>query len=245
MVTIGHSSEGEIVSEIQSLKSAIDPIGQSVSLWNRLMIWSFSLAAFFTVCDVAVTKIVVLRTEEQSITQDLLNAAEERQLKSALRDKDLRIADEQNATTDLSGKLELEKQKTARFQKEADAARLALAKEPERVSSLQQWRRVDREHLVEALKGRPKPKEVVIWYRPGDNEANLFAGDIEVSLGTRGAGWNVAEPKPIPDTRGDTRVPEDAPIELRLGAWHGFAILTKAFSSPAEVLETKTPISAL
>jgi hypothetical protein len=89
----GHNSDGGIVSEIQSLKSAIDALGKSISLWNNLMIWGFSVAAFFTVCGVAATKIALLKTEEQSRKQGLLNAAEDRQLQADLRSKDLQISE--------------------------------------------------------------------------------------------------------------------------------------------------------
>src|ERR1700685_1117443 len=94
-IPMGHNSEGGIVSEIQSLKSAIDALGQSISLWNNLMIWGFSLAAFFTVCGIAATKMVVFRTEQQSTKQSFLDAAQDRQLKSDLGDKDVKIAEAQ------------------------------------------------------------------------------------------------------------------------------------------------------
>ena len=87
----GSSSEGGIVSEIQTLKLAIDALGQTISLWNRLMIWSFSLAALFTICGIAATKIVVWKTEEQSTKQGLLNIAEDRQLQADLKTKDFDI----------------------------------------------------------------------------------------------------------------------------------------------------------
>src|ERR1022692_219141 len=90
-IPIGHRPEGGIVSEIQSLKLALDALGQSISLWNRLMIWGFSLAAFFTVCGIAATQMVVFKTEEQSKKQDLLNTAEDRQLQSDLKAKDVEI----------------------------------------------------------------------------------------------------------------------------------------------------------
>jgi hypothetical protein len=139
-IPIGHRSKGGIVSEIQSLKSAIEALGQSISLWNGLMIWGFSLAAFFTVCGIAATKIVVHKTEEQSIKQGLLNVAEDRQLKSDLRDKDLKIEEAQRSTGEVSNQLEQERQKTSRLRIEAAAAvtnlnqRFVQANRPRRIA---------------------------------------------------------------------------------------------------------------
>jgi hypothetical protein len=108
------------VSEIQSLKLAVDTLGQSISLWNRVMIWGFSLAAFFTVCGIAATKIVVLKTEEQSNKQDLLNTAEDRQLQADLKAKDVEIGNLKVRASELDLEAEKLRKQLALQQRRAD-----------------------------------------------------------------------------------------------------------------------------
>jgi len=99
------------------------------------MIWALIFAALAAVAVVATTRMVLLRTKELTTAQDDLGKAKDNQLTLDLRDKDVKIAEAQHGVVDaknsasaLSIELESEKQKTARFQKEADEARLALEK---------------------------------------------------------------------------------------------------------------------
>ena len=83
----GYKTEGENVSEIQSL--AIRDLSQSVDLWNQLMLWGLALAAITAIFVVLATRIVVNRTGQLSETQELLSAAKDRQLQSDLKGKDI------------------------------------------------------------------------------------------------------------------------------------------------------------
>jgi hypothetical protein len=100
-------------------------------------------------------------------------------------------------------RLEKEQQKTFGAQKEAADAQLALKGYVERVAGQAISRRLDNDVFVKGLKGKPKGS-VIIWYKPEDDEAYMFARQVYRWLGTPlesgGAGWEVSEPVRIPLT---------------------------------------------
>jgi hypothetical protein len=167
---MGNNSEGGIVAEIQSLKATIDALGQSISLWNNLMIWGFSLAAFFTICGIAATKIVVQKTEEQSKRQDLLNAVEDRQLRSDLRDKELKIQELSAGNLDMRYVVDLRRHVTG-----ANPESIGVALNRIRIADLR-----------------------IVTLSVPDSEPRSLLSDIWQHLS--GLGWKEAVPLVIPDT---------------------------------------------
>lgn len=125
-----------------------------------------------------------------------------------------------------AAKSELSKQ-----QKETAEAQLALRKYIEDVNLSRGPRMIiDHNAFVAALRGKPKAK-VEILFAPNDEEAFELAGMIRRWLGPGdkgdGAGWEVAEPRPIPPVGGDPRISPDAPPAIRYGAMGGLAIISK------------------
>jgi hypothetical protein len=161
------------VSEIQVLKSAVDALGQSVSLWNRLMLWGFSLAAFFTVCGIVATMIVVFKTEEQSRKQELLSAAEDRQLQSDLKSKDVEIG---NLTV-----------RAASLTLEAEKLRLQLASQQRRADILMEPH--NRAVFGNPLKRFRGQKFDVITCGIKESEIGYFSMAVWSTLAGDSAGW--------------------------------------------------------
>ncbi len=95
--------------------------------------------------------------------------------------------------------LEAERQKTARFQKEAADAQLAvksyidvLAK-----SANPRFTNFDAKRFIGILTGKPKGIVETIWYESDDIEAYQFATTLRGSLGSEGARWDVGEVRPL------------------------------------------------
>ena len=124
----------------------------------------------------------------------------------------------ENAKTDsrnAESKLEREQQKTADAQKQAAEAQLALKNRVHRVDVNSGFRRLKPE-FVAAFAGKPKGT-AEIWYNSGDKEAYLFATQIQSAM-SKGAGWKVSDPTPIPQEGGDSGAPASAPPEVRWGS---------------------------
>jgi hypothetical protein len=150
---------------------------------------------------------------------------------------DLTTAKSELATkqSGLETALEQERQKTARFQKDADIARLALGKELKMVSARQLPRQLDRVGFINILNGHPKGK-AEIWFVSEDQEAFLLATEIYDALGfgtqnSPGAGWEVVPPVPIPEQYALSKT-STLPASQRLGPWFGVSILSKRVVEP-------------
>jgi hypothetical protein len=141
---------------------------------------------------------------------------------------------------------EIEKQETARAQKETAEAQLALRQYVDDVNRDRGPRMiVDHEAFLTALRGKPKAK-AEIWFTPNNDEAFELAGMIKRWLGPGvdgdGAGWEVGEPKPIPPDGGDPKVSPYAPPEIKYGAIGGMAIASNRLWTP---LDKNTAYEAL
>jgi hypothetical protein len=96
--------------------------------------------------------------------------------------------------------LEQEKQKTARSQKEAADAQLAVKSYIDLVakSANPRFTNFDPKRFVGILAGKLKGSVDTIWYEPDDMEAYEFASVVHEALGAGGARWDVGELKPLP-----------------------------------------------
>src|ERR1700722_1325041 len=113
-------SEGENMSEIQSLTLRVQKLSHSVDWWNTAMIWGLALAAIAAVFVVVATRIVVTRTGELSAAQDLLGEAKD-------REKDVKIAEAQRGAADANTKAEGFRLDIARANESAAQARAQVA----------------------------------------------------------------------------------------------------------------------
>lgn len=176
-----------------------------------------------------------------------LQDAIRRDAEARIQEAKAEIARLELATRNEQQRLEKEQQKTAQAQKEAAEAQLALKKYVEEVELRQRPRMLDSRNFVNALKDKPKAT-VEILYKSDDQEAYLLAGQIRRWLGPGekgdGVGWDVRPPKPIsPSDRSNLKLPDDAPLATRLGAWHGLALIAnKGLANP---LERETNLGAL
>jgi len=93
---------------------------------------------------------------------------------------------------------QLERQATARAQKEAAEAQLALSQTLTVFASRLGDRVLDVGKFVGELKDKPK-KIVEIWYKPDDIEAERFSDDIRRAL--QSIGWPVSARELKPDDR--------------------------------------------
>ena len=84
-------SEGDNVSEIQSLSLRVRDITQSVDWWNTAMLWGLAFAAIAAIFVVIATRVVVAKSKELSQVQDQLGDAKDKQLALDLKAKDTQI----------------------------------------------------------------------------------------------------------------------------------------------------------
>lgn len=147
-------------------------------------------------------------------------------------------------------RIEGEQQKTAKVQREAAEAQLALRKYVDNVAAHQRPRLLDFKKFVASLKDKPK-STITILYSPNDSEAYTFAGHIRRGLGSGtdgdGAGWEVSAPVPIPAEGGYSHSDlAKAPPAMKYGAWYGLGILTSdAIDGHQPFWEDKSALGAL
>jgi hypothetical protein len=189
----GYKCEGENVSEIQSLAFRVWDLSQSVDLWNQLMLWGLALAAIAAVFVVLATRIVVNRTGQLSETQELLSAAEDRQLQFDLKGKDIEIG---------NLKLRSDTAEAGISSAQADAARANFLAEQEKLARVElqklvEWRTITPEQqkkIAARLKRFPKVR-IAFTVNAGDPEGFAFATQIaEVAVE---AGWNIVAFAPV------------------------------------------------
>jgi hypothetical protein len=87
------TSDGENMSEIQSLTIRASDLGNSVDRWNSAMIWALVLGAIAAVAIVLTTRIVVVKAKQLAHVQSELLRAKDKQLTLDLKDKDEKIAE--------------------------------------------------------------------------------------------------------------------------------------------------------
>jgi hypothetical protein len=88
------------VTEVESLAARVRELSQNVDFWNVVMLWGLALAAVAAVVIGISTRLVIVRSRQQSEAQELLSEAKDRKLALDLRDKDLKIAEVNKATED-------------------------------------------------------------------------------------------------------------------------------------------------
>ena len=113
-------SEGEKVSDIQSLTLRAQDLARSVDVWNTAMIWVLVLAAIAAIAVVLVTRIVLTRSRQLADVQEQLIRVKDKQLALDLRDKDLKISEVS--------------EKAATAEAKAEGFRLDIAKANERAA---------------------------------------------------------------------------------------------------------------
>jgi hypothetical protein len=97
-------SEGEKVSEIQSLALRARDLSQAVDRWNTAMIWALVLTALAAVLVVVTTRVALTKAKKLAGVQEELIRAKDAQLTSDLKEKDAKIAD----TNERAAALEVE-----------------------------------------------------------------------------------------------------------------------------------------
>jgi hypothetical protein len=193
-ITSATHSEGENVSEIQSLTLRVQSLSHSVDWWNTAMIWGLALAAIAAVFVVIATRIVVTRTGELSAVQDLLSEAKD-------RDKDVKIAEAQRGATEASAKaegfrLEIAKanESAAEAQAKVAGATAEAAKATLELSKLKMPRVIprDKEPDLSAALGAFSGQEFA-GYTFQDQESMDLANAIGRIL--VGASWRIGKPE--------------------------------------------------
>jgi flagellar biosynthesis GTPase FlhF len=212
MMDSATTSDGENVSEIQSLTLRVQHLSQSAEWWNAAMIWGLALAALAAVFVLIATRVVVTRASQLSTAQDELSEAKERTLQADLKEKDRQIADAQRGSAEANERATKAEQSLASAEehaKEADAkaegfrleiakANESAAKSQERAAQLEsnlvklrkeaEPRRLSgeqKERLARLLAGHPAPIGVVS--KMVDTEASDFADDFDEVL--KNAHW--------------------------------------------------------
>jgi hypothetical protein len=121
------TSRGDNVSDIESLSRLVETRNNQADFWNAWMVCALIIAALAAIFVCWTTYMALKRTKQAGEVQDSLMRLKDGQLKRDLHDRDLKIEEAHKAASEVGTNLEQEKQKTARFQKEADEARLALS----------------------------------------------------------------------------------------------------------------------
>src|SRR5579871_5005270 len=142
-------SEGENMSEIQSLTLRIRDLNQSVDWWNAAIIWALIFAAIAAVAVVITTRVALSRAKLLADTQAELIQAKDSQLTIDLGEKDVKIAqagkdaseanrgaaEANERATKAQGGLALAEQHSAEANAKAEGFRLDIAKANERAAS--------------------------------------------------------------------------------------------------------------
>ena len=185
------------MSEIESLTKSVRDFGQSVDLWNQLMLIGLALTVLAALFVLIATRMVVFRSGQMATAQGLLGDAKDRQLASDLRDKDLKIAESNRIAADANKATEDER--TARVELEEGIA----------------WRRMGKEARSSfGAKFLPfSGQRSGIAYNLNDVEASGFASDLALALHDI-AKWNISEPQPVMKIReGPVPVGTNPPLE--------------------------------
>lgn len=187
-------SEGEKVSDVQSLTLRAQDLTRSVDAWNTAMIWVLVLAAIAAIAVVVVTRIVLTRAKQLADVQEELIRAKDKQLALDLKDKDLKISEagEKAATAETKAEgLRLDIAKAN--ERAAEANRIA---EQERLARLKLEARLADRTLTPAQRNAIRSQlatasgiviDVVVW---GDTpEIQIISGLILGSIPR--PGWKV------------------------------------------------------
>jgi hypothetical protein len=100
---------------------------------------------------------------------------------------------------------------------------------------------IDTAKFLGRLKGKPK-RTVTLLYHPDDTEAYMFAEQITGAL--RRGGWKATEPRPIPASGGNKRVP-NAPGQIRYGTMAGVGMTFVAKNVRGMLVDDRSAFQAL
>ena len=135
------------MTEIQSLTSQVQQLGDAVDFWNRWMLWGLVFAAMAAIWIGLTTRLTIVRSKQLTVAQGNLDMAKEGQLTLELKEKDRQIAEVKSESD----------QKTAGLQaraKEADAriaeAQRGSANANERAKKAQASLSLAEQHSAEA-----------------------------------------------------------------------------------------------
>jgi hypothetical protein len=128
-------SEGENVSDIQSLAVRAQDLGRSVDFWNTAMIWALVVAALAAIAVVATTSVALNRAKQLADVESQLADAKDRQRDIELKDRDLKIAEagqraEEAKDRAAQATLELAKFKTPRTLDPKQQGRISAKAKP-------------------------------------------------------------------------------------------------------------------
>ena len=153
--------------EIQSLTDAVNRLTQKVDFWNKAVVWALFAAALVAVLVVITTRMAVVRTRELSDAQNRLMQEKDREVKIAQRRLELDLSQQE--------------ERTAKAQKDAADAALALAKfkEPRTIPP------EDQQKLIAALKPFAGEKFALAVFP--DPEPLALARTLDTLL--KSAGW--------------------------------------------------------
>ena len=180
------------MTEIETLAVRIRDLGQSVDGWNTLMIWGLALAAVAAVIIGISTRMVVVRSGQQSDAQSELMHARDAQFA-------VKLEEAHKAASEVGVSLEKEKQNTARFQKEADEARLALENRVRTQGPRYALLRANAPRLAKELSkfsGQRVTMRICGLYKTERETLETWGSlastlGIETVNGIKGAGWEI------------------------------------------------------
>src|SRR5258708_164949 len=180
-------AEGENVPDIQSLAQRAQDFSDKVDWWNTAIVWVLVFAALVAVGTVLSTYMAFRRAKQFADSEGALNAAKEKILDNALRDKTLEIealkrdgADAKTAQQKVEIDLSKQKELTARAQK--DLLELQERVKPRHLTAEQA------KELIQSLKGQPKG-QLEIRTLVGNPESHNFG--LELKEVFKASGWTV------------------------------------------------------
>jgi hypothetical protein len=195
-------SEGENVSEIQSLTFRARDLSQSVDWWNNKMIWALVFAAIAAVAVVATTYMALKRAKQLTVVQDKLLEAKDGQLTVDLKDKDVKIAEAGSRAAAAETKAEGFRLDIGNAKAAQQKVQIELARQEERAAKA--------ERALLELQERNKPRQISgeqarqiiaklkefsglkvnLFAYAGDEEIVRIANQIILILrAPNGAGW--------------------------------------------------------
>jgi hypothetical protein len=194
--------------------------------FERIGLWCFGVAVIAEILAYPYSR----RNDTLSSQQDATQKATIARLENSTQGLKTDAQHSKERSDKLETGLETERQKTARFQENAETARLALVKEIGYIGEQQQSRHVV-PACVNSFTGRPKAR-AEIRYIPNDVEAFVLAEQLYDCLGTGpkdkpGAGWSVSRPEPIPDNAVLDPKLTNAPEVLKAGGSWGVSIISR------------------
>ena len=172
-------SEGENVSEIQSLTTRISYLSQSSDFWNTWMLWTLVFAFVAAGAVAFITRMSIVCAKQLAEAQDELISAKGRQLSFDLRDKDVKISKANDDAAHANERAATAIERSALLEKDAAQARL----ETEQIKEKTSWRKLtdEQKQLFIASLGNARFK-VEIRFEEGDVETKTYAHAIRMMI---------------------------------------------------------------